>query len=162
MKKRILLLLSVFWVAISCSSSDDAGQSFVSDIMVGDRQFTPTSIIVEDTSTATDGGLTFTLTREDNNESESETMIVSIEYPLNSTVAPDGVYQFDIGPIFDTLFANGSYFKGTEILSLAGYFVEVTTLPDNKYRLDFQNIQAVDINTGDIKIISGYCEGRFN
>lgn len=47
--------------------------------------------------------------------------------------------------------------------SLAGYTVQVTKLlGDSKYKLDFQNVQAVEINTGNIIIISGSCEGTFN
>jgi Na+-transporting NADH:ubiquinone oxidoreductase subunit NqrA len=60
------------------------------------------------------------------------------------------------------LFAQGSYVKGATAYSLAGSTVQETVLSNTEYRLDFQNIQAVNPLNGDMVIISGYYEGEMN
>jgi hypothetical protein len=47
------------------------------------------------------------------------------------------------------------------VYSLAGYTVQVTVLSNTKYRLDFQNIQAVNpFDLEEMVVISGYYEGE--
>ena len=164
MKKRILLLLSVFWVAISCSSSDDNSTSVVSNIFVDGVAFNPASFRVDNGSSNALGSssLVFSLTKGTINTANYEALIFTIEYPLTSSSSPNGTYEFGIGETATTLFANGSYAKGTKFYSLAGYTVKVTVLGESKYKLEFQNIEAVGFPNGDEKIISGYCEGDFN
>ena len=164
MKKRILLLLSVFWVAISCSSSDDNSTTVDSNILVDGVAFNPTNFRVDNGSSNALGvsSLVFSLTKGSINTANYEALVFTIEYPLTSSSSPNGTYEFGIGETATTLFANGSYAKGTKFYSLAGYTVKVTALGESKYKLEFQNIEAIGIPDGDIKIISGYSEGRFN
>lgn len=136
-----------------------------SNILVDGAAFAPTSFkVVNGTSNQPgEASLVFSLTKGTLNTAGYEALNFTVKYPLTSSSAPNGTYEFGIGEIATTLFANGSYAKGTSYYSLAGYSVKVTALGSNKYRLEFQNIEAVSMPiSGTTKIISGYCEGDFN
>jgi hypothetical protein len=135
-----------------------------SNILVDGAAFVPTSFkVVNGTSNQPgEASLVFSLTKGTLNTAGYEALNFTVKYPLTSSSVPNGTYEFGIGEIGTTMFANGSYAKGTSYYSLAGYTVKVTALGGNKYRLDFQNIQAVGVTSGDTKIISGFCEGNFN
>lgn len=154
-----VLLLSLFLV--NCHSDDTASNDKIinSTIKVDGIAFIPTEIEVLDGIPSFSGeeSLVFKM----KNTSENEQMIVKIDYPLTSSTAPNGVYDFGIGVIGTMLFAQGSYSKGENFYSLAGYTVQITSLGNSKYKIEFQNVQAVNINTKSISIIYGYCEGVF-
>ncbi len=161
MIKKITIFICLIFVFLSCSS-DDNNKAIDSNIIIDGRQFKPTSVIVDNQSTTEQGALHFSLTRGNSSTSDNETIMFTVEYPLNLNAAPNGIYQFHIGNIFDSLFANGIYFNGTDVYSLAGNFVKVTSLGGKKYRLEFQEIEAVNINNiSELIVISGYCEGDF-
>ncbi len=161
--KKVIAILAISFLFINCQSNDDGSSvdsSVISTIKIDGVAYVPT-IIQVDEAVATDdeGGLVFSLRKPATNQS----LVVRIGYPLDSSVAPNGVYDFGIGETGTMLFASGSYTTSDAIYSLAGYTVQVTKLAGNsKYKLDFQNVQAVEINTGNIIIISGSCEGTFN
>lgn len=147
---------------IGCKSDDDSlpenNKIINSTIMVDGVAFVPTELKVMNGTPnfSEEESLVFTL----KNTSQNEQIIVKIDYP-NSSTAPDGIYNFGIGEIGTMLFAQGSYGKGSNYYSLAGYTVQVTSLGNDKYKIEFQNVQAVNINSGLIVVISGYCEGDF-
>jgi hypothetical protein len=154
-----VLVFSLFLV--SCQSDDNGSKVNLinSTIKVDGIAFVPNEIKVENGTPnfSGEGSLVFTM----KNTSENEQLIVKIDYPLTSSSAPNGVYDFGIGVIGTMLFAQGNYSKGINYYSLAGYTVQVTSLGNNKFKLEFQNVQAVSINTNTISIITGYCEGNF-
>lgn len=163
--KNIILILFTALLFISCESSDDSAPTFESNISVDGVQFVPTTATVSSATANMPGesALNFTLTKGAFGSSNYEAIQFKINYPQTSSSAPNGVYDFGIGVIGEMLFANGSYVKGDTVYSLAGYTVQVTALGDDEYRLDFQNIQAVNpFVEEEIKIISGYFEGKMN
>jgi hypothetical protein len=161
MKKLFLFLTSL--LVLSCSS-DDNNQSVNTNILVDGVAFTPTSYKVENgtSNPLGEASLVFSLTKGTLNTANYEALVFRIYYPLTSSSAPTGIYNFGIGQTGTMLFANGSYAKGTAFYSLAGYTVQVTAFGGKKYKLEFQNIEAVGFSNSSIKIISGYCEGYFN
>lgn len=160
MKKLVLILTSI--VLFSCSS-DDNNQSLETNIFIDGVSFTPTSFkVVNGNSNVVDeSSLVFSLTKGTVNKVSYEALIFTVNYPVTLSSAPTGTYEFGIGETATTLYANGTYAKGTNYYSLAGYSVKVTAWGGKKYKLEFQNIEAVGIPSGTIKIISGYCEGEF-
>lgn len=163
MKKFLLLLVSML-LFITCDSSNDASLDFDSDIRVDGIEFTPTNATVSNTtaSVSGEGAVAFALTKGTIGNATYEAINFTINYPLTSSSAPNGVYEFGTGVVGEVLFAQGSYVKGSTAYSLAGYTVQVTVLSNTEYRLDFQNIQAVNPLNGQIIIISGYYEGEMN
>lgn len=160
--KNVLYTLFFSLLLISCQSDDDDlpvnNTILNSTIKIDGVAFVPTEInVVNGTpSSPEEESLVFTL----KNTSQNEQIIVKIDYP-NSATTPNGIYNFGIGQIGTMLFAQGSYVKGSSYHSLSGYTVQVTLLGNDKYKIDFQNVEAVNINTSSIKIIIGYCEGDF-
>lgn len=163
MKKFLLLLVSVL-LFMACDSSDDSSLDFNSDIQVDGIEFTPTIATVSNATASMpgEGAMNFALAKGTIGNSTYEAINFTVNYPLTSSSAPNGVYEFGIGVIGEVLFAQGSYVKGSTAYSLAGYTVQVTVLSNTEYRLDFQNIQAVNPLNGQIIIISGYYEGEMN
>lgn len=131
--------------------------------MIDGIQFLPTKVKVVNgvSSTVGEAVLVFSLTKGNLNSDNNESLVFKIIYPIASSIAPNGIYDFGIGVTGTMLFAQGDYSKGSTIYSLAGYTVKVTSLGNNRYKLEFQNIQAVNINNGNIIIISGFYEGQF-
>ena len=161
--RKIVALIFISFFFMNCQTNDDGSSvdaSIISTIKVDGIAFVPTIIQVDEVVAIEDeGGLVFSLRKPATNQS----LVVKIGYPLNSSVAPNGVYDFGIGETGTMLFASGGYNTSDAIYSLAGYTVQVTKLAGNsKYKLDFQNVQAVEINTGNMIIISGSCQGTFN
>ena len=163
MKKFLLLLVSVL-VFTACDSSDDSSLDFDSDIRVDEIEFAPTNASVSNGTAIMpgDGAIAFALTKDTFGNSDYEAINFTINYPLTSSSAPNGVYEFGIGVIGQVLFAQGSYVKGSTAYSLAGNTVQVTVLSNNEYRLDFQNIEAVNPLNDEVVIISGYYEGEMD
>ena len=164
MKKFLLLFVSVL-LFTACDSSDDSSLDFDSDIQVDGIEFTPTNATVSNAiaSMPSEGAMAFALTKGTIGNSDYEAINFTVNYPLTSSSAPNGVYDFGIGVIGEVLFAQGSYVKGSKAYSLAGYTVQVTVLSNTKYRLDFQNIQAVNpFALEEMIVISGYYEGEMN
>jgi hypothetical protein len=162
MKKIFLLFVGI--MMLSCSS-DNNNTSVDSNILVDGAAFTPTSFKVQNgtSNPVGESSLVFSLTKGTLDTASYEALNFTVKFPTTSSSAPNGTYEFGIGEIATTLFANGSYAKGTNYYSLAGYSVKVTALGGNKYKLEFQNIEAVSMPiSGTTKIISGYCEGDFN
>lgn len=162
--KKILFLIIAIVSLTACDSSDNAAPDFESAITVDGIEFIPSKASVSN-STATmpgEGALDFSLSKGTTGTSSYEAINFKINYPLISSSAPNGVYEFGIGGISETLFAQGFYVKGSTAYSLAGFTVKVTVLPNTEYRLDFQNIQAVNPLNEEMVIISGYFEGKMN
>lgn len=160
--RQILAVIFISFLFVSCSSNDDGSNvdaTITSTIMIDGVAFVPDFLKLEPSISGTNENLNFNLMDVANGES----LFVSIQYPQNTLNAPNGIYDFGIGETGTMLFASGGYTASDAIYSLAGYTVQVTKLAGNsKYKLDFQNVQAVEINTGNIIIISGSCEGTFN
>ena len=161
--KKVIAILVISFLFLKCQSNDDGSSvdaTVISTLKVDGVAFVPTTLQVDDVvATNDEGGLVFSLRKPATNQS----LVVKIGYPLDSSLAPNGVYDFGIGETGTMLFASGAYTTSSAMYSLAGYTVQVTKLlGDSKYKLDFQNVQAVEINTGNIIIISGSCEGTFN
>lgn len=157
MKKIIMFFLTTMFL-VSCSSDDAGSSNITSNIKIDGVSFVPNTITVDDASNTEEGSLVFALAKS----STKESVVVKINYPINSPTAPNGTYDFGIGETGTMLFAQGSYAKNNKYYSLAGYTVKVTkTGENNSFKLEFQNVEAVDINTGNISIISGSCEGTF-
>jgi hypothetical protein len=164
MKKFLLLFVSVL-LFTACDTSDDSSIVFDSDIRVDGVEFTPTNATVSNATASApgEGAIAFTLTKGTLGNSDFEAINFTVNYPLTSSSAPNGVYDFGIGVIGEVLFAQGSYVKGSKAYSLAGYTVQVTVLSNAKYRLDFQNIKAVNpFALEEMIAISGYYEGEMN
>jgi hypothetical protein len=163
--KNFIVILFTALLFTACESSDDSAPSFESDISVDGVQFVPTKATVAPATANMSGeaALNFTLSKGTVGSSNYEAIQFKINYPQTSSSAPNGVYDFGVGVIGEMLFTNGSYVIGDNVYSLAGYTVQVTALGDDEYRLDFQNIQAVNpFVEEEIKIISGYFEGKMN
>jgi hypothetical protein len=159
--KKILLVIFTGFIMINCQSDDyssDGNSSITSTIVVDGAAFVPNELKQDIPTLILEGGLIFTLKKSDTNQA----IVVNIEYPLSSTTAPNGIYDFGIGETGTMLFANGGYFTSNSMYSLAGNTVKVTKLDGNDvYKLEFQNVQAVEINSGKVIVISGSCEGKF-
>ena len=160
--RKIIALICISFLFLNCSSNDDGGSvdsTITSTIMVDGVAFVPDFLKLEPSSIGTNENLNFNLMDVGNGKS----LFVSIQYPEDMVNAPNGIYDFGIGETGTMLFASGGFTSNDFMYSLAGYTVQVTKLAgDSKYKLDFQNVQAVEINTGNIIIISGSCEGTFN
>lgn len=160
--KKIIAVICISFLFMNCSSNDDGkivDTTIFSTILVNGVAFVPDFLKLEPSITGTNENLTFNLMDIANGQS----LIVSIQYPENTANSPNGIYDFGIGETGTMLFASGSFTSNDFIYSLAGYTVQVTKLlGNNKYKLDFQNVEAVEINTGNMIIISGTCEGNFN
>lgn len=163
--KNFIVILFTALLFTACESSDDSAPTFESNIRVDGVQFVPTTASVSPTTANRPGesALNFALSKGTFGSSNYESINFTISYPTNSNTAPNGIYDFGIGVIGEMMFANGSYAKVDTVYSLAGYTVQVTALGDDEYRLDFQNIQVVNpFEEEEIKIISGYFEGKMN
>ena len=161
--KKIIAVICISFLLMNCSSNDDVesvATDINSSITIDGVAFVPTEVITSSgTSIDGEGTHLFMLRKQATNES----IVVRVHYPLNSSVAPNGVYDFGMGETGTMLFADGGYTSNSSMYSLAGYTVQVTKLPgNNKYKLDFQNVQAAELNSNNIIIISGSCEGTFN
>lgn len=157
--KKYLFLVMVSFFLVNCSSDDSGSSTITSNIKIDAVNFVPNKLTVSDASNEQEGSLVFALTKS----STQESIVVKINYPLNSSSAPNGTYDFGIGETGTMLFAQGSYTKNNKFYSLAGYTVKVTkTGENNKFKLEFQNVQAVEINTANMILITGSCEGTFN
>jgi hypothetical protein len=163
MKKLFVLLIAIMF-GTACDSSADDSLAFDSNILVDGVEFTPTNAVLSNATASMpgEGALNFALTKGTFGTSGFESINFTVNYPLTSSSAPNGVYEFGIGVIGEVLFAQGSYAKDSTFYSLAGFTVQVTVLSNNIYRLDFQNIEAVNPLNGDMVIISGYYEGEMN
>lgn len=159
MRKFIFAL--ALMLMFGCQSDDDTNFSnFNSTIKVDGISYTPNLLRVTEgtSSNSSEKSMVFNM----NNTDSGESLLVRIHYPINSTTAPNGEYDFGIGEIGTTLFADGGYGNSSEYFSLAGYTVVVTSNGNSNYKLNFQNVEAVNIQTNEVIIISGYCEGNFD
>jgi hypothetical protein len=160
--KPIFIFFSLVALALTACSSDEEAANFTSDITADGMAFVPTKAKVTNGTANFEGeaALVFTLEKGTVNTADFEAIVFSINYPLTSSSAPSGTYDFGIGVIGEVLFAQGSYAKGNQYYSLAGYTVKVTAQGNNNYKLEFQDIQAVDFNNQNVIIVSGYFEGK--
>ncbi len=164
MKTNILFLFTiVITMLASCSSDTNVNQTIDSNIIANGMTFVPNSVNVSNGIASIEGesALIFSLLKGTIGNSNYENISFKINYPLTLSSAPSGTYEFGIGETGTMLFAQGSYVKGSISYSLAGYSVKVTALGNDKFKLEFQNIEAVNISNGSVIIISGYCEGKF-
>jgi hypothetical protein len=160
MKKYLLVLVVMLGLA-SCAS--DSGSTVESSIVVSNVPFKPSRAKVVNATSSYIGqtALQFTLEKGDVGSASYECISFKINYPLISSSAPNGVYDFGIGVIGETLFASGDYIKSNSFYGLAGYTVKVTALGGQRYKLEFQNIQAINVVNQDEVILSGSYEGDF-
>lgn len=162
--KKILFLIIAIVLLTACDSSNEISPAFNSSITVDGVGFIPLKATVSNSTTSMpgEGALDFSLSKGTTGTTSYEAINFKINYPLISSNAPNGVYEFGIGVIGETLLAQGFYIKGSSVYSLAGYTVKVSVLPNMIYRLDFQNIQAVNPLNEEMVIISGFFEGKMN
>lgn len=162
MKKLLFSIVFLSLFITNCSSDGDS-QNIDSEIIANGIEFVPTKLKVSNGVALVEGeaALDFSLTKGSSGSSNYEALTFKINYPLTSSSAPNGTYEFGIGETGTMLFAQGSYIKGSTTYILAGYPVKVTSLGNDKFKLEFQNIQAVNPSDFSQIIISGYCEGKF-
>jgi hypothetical protein len=160
MKKYLVFLLMTLFLT-SCAS--DSSSTATSNILVSDVPFKPSKATVANETSSYTGqtALRFTLEKGVAGTSNYESITFKINFPLVSSSAPNGVYDFGIGVIGEMLFASGDYTKNNAHFSMAGYTVKVTALGGKRYKLEFQNIQALSIVNQEEVIISGSYEGDF-
>lgn len=161
MKKHLVILLLVLVGLTSCSS--DSGTKAISNITISNLAFKPSIAKVVNTTSSYVGqaALSFNLEKGELNSTGYECITFKINYPLISSSAPNGVYDFGIGVIGESLFASGDYRKGNSHYGMAGNKIKVTALGGKRYKLEFQNIQAVNIINQSEVILSGSYEGDF-
>jgi hypothetical protein len=161
MKKYLVFFVVVTLGLTSCAS--DSASTVASNILVSNVPFKPSKAMVANATSSYIGqtALRFTLEKGVAGTSNYESITFKINYPLVSSSAPNGVYDFGIGVIGEMLFASGDYVKGNSYYGMAGYTVKVTALGGKRYKLEFQNIQAVNIVNQEQVIISGSYEGDF-
>ncbi len=159
---KIIALIVFIILLISCQTNDDGGSLVTkinSSITINGVAIVPTELSASEPITVGEGSQVFILQRKATNQA----ILVKIYYPLNSSISPNGVYDLGVGEIDTTLFAKGGYIGNNIQYSFSGSNVEVTKLTGiNKYKLNFQNSQALEINSENIIIISGSCQGTFN
>jgi hypothetical protein len=161
MKKQLVVLVLAILGLTSCSS--ESGTNGSSTVKINNILFKPSSAIVANTTSSYEGqtALHFTLENGEVGTASYECITFKINYPLISSSAPNGVYDFGMGVIGEMLFASGEYIKGNSYYGMAGYTVKVTALGGKRFKLEFQNIQAINIVNQDQVIISGSYEGEF-
>ena len=160
--KPIFVFLSIVSLLLTACSSSEEAANFTSDITADGMAFVPTKAKVTNGTPNFEGeaALVFTLEKGTVNTASYEAIVFSINYPLTSSSAPSGTYDFGIGVIGEVLFAQGSYVKASNYYSLAGYTVKVTAQGNANYKLEFQDIQAVNFTNQNVIIVSGYFEGK--
>lgn len=163
MKKIFFIVLLTSLLTVGCSS-EDATTQYDSNILVGGDAFIPTSATLTSgkATVPNEGALVFTLKKGIIETPDYEALVFKINYPLSSSSAPNGEYDFGIGVVGETLFAQGSYYKANQFFSLAGYTVKVSLLGKDNYNLEFKNIQAVNVAEASALVISGYFKGKMN
>jgi hypothetical protein len=162
MKKNLVILVVILLGLTSCAS-DSSSSTIDSNILVDNVPFKPSKATVANATSSYIGqtALHFTLEKGVAGTSNYESINFKINYPLISSSAPNGVYDFGIGVIGEMLFASGEYVKNNSYFGMAGYTVKVTALGGKRYKLEFQNIQAVNIVNQDEVILTGSYEGDF-
>lgn len=161
MKKNLLILVILLLGLTSCAS--DSSSTIDSNVLVDNVPFRPSNAAVATATSSYNGqtALRFTLEKGSSGSATYECITFKINYPLVSSSAPNGVYDFGLGVIGESLFASGEYIKSNSYYGMAGYTVKVTALGGKRYKLEFHNIQAVNIVDQDEVIISGSYEGDF-
>lgn len=167
---KTYLMLIIILIGVSCNKKDDEivninnNSTVISNITVDGLEFKPTKAFVKNVIANRSGELAKEFTLEKDNLGV-ESLQFKINYPNTFASAPNDIYQF--GPIVnnENYSAQGSYNKGSQYYGLEGYFVKVTTMDNNRFKLEFQNIQAIKFQqyppVTETIIISGTYEGQF-
>lgn len=102
---------------------------------------------------------TFQLASLGTGVSSSEQLTLSVTYPASQT-SIDGTYPVDS---FEDVSADGGYMKGEEAYFFEEGTVTVTDLGNNKYKLQFNNVIAVEFDEVlPNKTITGSYQGTFS
>jgi hypothetical protein len=107
MKKYLVILVLVTLGLTSCAS--DSGSTVDSNILVSNMPFKPSKAKIANATSSYIGqtALCFTLEKGVAATAAYECITFNINYPLISSSAPYGVYDFGLGVIGETLLANG-------------------------------------------------------
>jgi len=165
MKKIIFAIAVVASMFTSCSSDDNDSNVEATNIMIDNVPFNQSGAVAPFFSANTmfdsddDSKMrSFQLASFGNGTSPAEQITLFITYPA-SQASVNGTYPVDS---FDDASADGGYMRGED-----GYFFEegsvtVTDLGNNKYKLQFNNVIAVDeAETLPNKTFTGSYEGVF-
>ncbi|MFC6095962.1 hypothetical protein ACFPVY_04840 [Flavobacterium qiangtangense] len=165
MKKLFYAVAVMAFMFTGCSSDDDSSNAEATNIMIDNVPFNQSGAVAPffSASTMFDSDdeskmRSFQLASFGNGTSAAEQIALYITYPA-SQASINGTYPVDS---FDDANADGGYMKGED-----GYFFEegtvtVTDLGNNKYKLQFNNVIAVDeAETLPNKTFTGSYEGVF-
>ncbi|MFM2213663.1 MAG: hypothetical protein RL427_926 [Bacteroidota bacterium] len=160
MKKYFVLLVLITWGVTSCSS--DSKNNVLSSIMISNVPFVPAKATLtnETSSYVGQGAVRFTLEKGGVASADYECITFKVNYPLVSSSAPNGVYDFGPAVIGETLLAGGEYRKNNSSFSMVGYTVKVTAMGGKRYKLEFQNVQAINLANEEV-VLTGSYEGDF-
>jgi hypothetical protein len=173
--KNLFFALIIFAIALTgCSGDDDNNQlSFTSSVKIDDRDFAlshdknktflHTTLTPASNQPDSENVRLFTIQKETAENPETAQLAVAVRYPRGATI--DGTYLFELAETAGNRFGNGNYYTPAQTYSFAGYSVTVSDLGNSKYKLTFNNVQAVYMmpnNTvSEPIIISGTFEGTF-
>jgi hypothetical protein len=173
--KKLFFALTVLAVALTgCDNDDDNNQlSFTSSVKIDgndfnlshdkNKTFLHTTLTPASNQPDSQNARMFTIQKETGENPETEQLAVVVRYPKGATV--DGTYLFEIADPIGNRFGNGAYYTPEQTYSFAGYSVTVADLGNSKYKLTFNNVQAVYMmpnnSISEPIIISGTFEGTF-
>ena len=165
MKKLFFAVATMAFMFTGCSSDDNDSNAEATNIMIDNVPFNQSGAVAPffsaNTMYNTDGDTKvrlFQLASFGNGTSPAEQIALSVSYPA-SQASINGTYPVDS---FEEANADGGYMRGED-----GYFFEegtvtVTDLGNSTYKLQFNNVIAVDENeTLPNKTFTGSYQGVF-
>lgn len=166
MKKLFFAAAAMALLLTGCSSDDDDSNSEATNIMIDNVPFNQSGAVAPFFNAQTmyqESGDTkvrmFQLTSFSNDSNSTEQLSVTIDYPSSQT-SINGTYPVDS---FEDASANGGYTIGQDVYFLEEGSVTVTDLGSNKYKLQFNNVIAVEFDEVlPNKTITGSYEGIFS
>lgn len=166
MKKLFLALTAVTLMFTSCSSDDSDSNVAGSNISISGVAFNASGAVAPFFNASTlfqaDGDTNtrlFQLTSFSSTANSTEQLAVTINYPASQT-SINGTYPVDS---FEDVSADGGYTIGQETYFFEEGTVTVTDLGNNKFKLQFNNVTAVEFDEVlPNKTITGAYEGVFS
>jgi hypothetical protein len=165
MKKLFFAFTALTLLLTGCSSDDSDSNSEGTNILIDNVAFNASGAVYpffnantvyqEDSQSKV---RLFQLASFSGNTNSTEQLSVSISYPVAQT-SINGTYPVDS---FEDTSADGGYSIGDEAYFFEGGTVTVTDLGNNKYKLQFNNVIAVEFDEVlPNKTITGSYEGIF-